>query len=588
MVSHAAKPRRSAADNPAELYGILLGMIPPSDDRVVDVPLVSTPDLTRDVNLARNFPEGFLAWARHWQFKNRETGAVLTFRNLWPGQERFADKMMTLAWIFALKAGKLGFTELECCWDGYVAWARRNSRVHLFSKEQDAAKEMLTYVKFGLAHMEPAFGIHFLDQANREIDSDHVASQILHMAVYPPGQGRDASDLRSIQAYATAKFPAIDKTAQHTHVDEWAHMERPGGVWGSIQTTVSPDNGTVHIVTRGAGESKEVEDTWKAAVDGGSKLIAFFEPWSARPDRDQAWLEAEAATAPTLAALQHFAPETAEDAFLGDNDAAYVPIELWDACFDPTLAIWIPDPNGPQVRDEEHGRWVGNLQPGDGTTLVLGVDAGVSHDTFAVVAVSRHPVRHADPAIRLVKSWRPEDFVDEVIDFATVESWIRTVCQGGCHFGHPLYAPWHGGGMCARLRGQAWSPGECPACRAIDEDPAHLPQTAKYMVFEMALDPWQLSGMAQSLRRDGVVYCREFSQAGPRLEADRMLYDMIISGRLGHPGDYRLRDHVLNAKAKTSRDDESRMRIVKRAAHRKIDLVVAASMGVAEAMRLSL
>jgi hypothetical protein len=237
---------------------------------------------------------------------------------------------------------------------------------------------------------------------------------------------------------------------------------------------------------------------------------------------------------------------------------------------------------------QERGRWVGNLQPGDKTTLVLSADAGVSHDNFGIVAASRHPNRPDDPAIRLCKSWKPEDFEANVIDFGTVESWLRTVCMGGCVLGHPYADPaWRYGKRTSKLVGQTWEPGECPACLAIDagDDAARV---LGFNVYEVVYDPYQLADMMQSLRRDGIVYCKEMVQSGPRLTSDRKLYDMVIGGRLGHCGDARLREHVQNSKAKTQKDEESKLRIVKKAAHRRVDLCVAASMAVSEVMRLTL
>ena len=62
----------------------------------------------------------------------------------------------------------------------------------------------------------------------------------------------------------------------------------------------------------------------------------------------------------------------------------------------------------------------------------------------------------------------------------------------------------------------------------------------------------------------------------------------IASLRLAHMGDWRLREHVSNSKALTQKHEESKLRIVKKAPHRRIDLTVAASMAVSEVMRLNL
>jgi hypothetical protein len=90
----------------------------------------------------------------YWQFTNRETGEIGSLAAPWTGQVQLAELIESEPWIFALKAGKLGFTELECAYDGWVARFRQlNARVHLFSRDARAAQDLLSYVRFGLTHL---------------------------------------------------------------------------------------------------------------------------------------------------------------------------------------------------------------------------------------------------------------------------------------------------------------------------------------------------------------------------------------------------------------------------------------------------
>lgn len=383
----------------------------------------------------------------------------------------------------------------------------------------------------------------------------------------------------------------------HAHVDEWAHMLDPRAAWGSISTTIAPA-GTCHIVTRGAGEHQDVENTWSSAISNQSQLRGYFAPWTERPDRNREWLEAQAGSMPTVAALSHYAAETPEDAFRGDEDNDFVPIELWDRCAEMFCCAaghfrdgteddaWRPDACEACREIEQTGRGFHSylathpVQPNGVEPLVVGVDAGVTRDNFAVVGVTRHPLRHDDPAIRLRRHWTPDDFEDGIIDFPTVEAWLRTVCEGGCTLGHPQYAPWKGGATCKRRKGQLWEPGECPACAAGQLVPP-------FNVYVVCYDPYQLIDMMQSLRRDG-IFTYEFNQGKDRAEADRTLYDCIIGRRLGHTGDDAMRRHIGNAKGKTQKDEESKLRMVKKAPHRPIDLGVAASMAVARCLYYNL
>jgi len=94
--------------------------------------------------------------------------------------------------------------------------------------------------------------------------------------------------------------------------------------------------------------------------------------------------------------------------------------------------------------------------------------------------------------------------------------------------------------------------------------------------------------MAQSLKRDGVAWIFAFEQGKPRLEADKTFYDVIVGRRLAHPGYWQMREHIQATSAKTQKDEESKIRMIKKAPHRRIDLGVAASMGVERCLFLNL
>ena len=163
--------------------------------------------------------------------------------------------------------------------------------------------------------------------------------------------------------------------------------------------------------------------------------------------------------------------------------------------------------------------------------VVVGMDAGVSNDCFAIVGVSRV----GDQVyVRFVRIWKPPK--GGAIDFAEPERALREL-------------------------------------------------KTQYNVVQVAYDPYQLHDLATRLRRDGVAWFRDFPQGQDRLIADKNLYDAIRDRRITHDGNPDLADHIRNANAKTEGD---KLRIVKRAEHLKVDCAVALSMAHAEARRLNL
>jgi hypothetical protein len=182
---------------------------------------------------------------------------------------------------------------------------------------------------------------------------------------------------------------------------------------------------------------------------------------------------------------------------------------------------------------------VGKGPESSGEPMVLAADAGVTNDFFAVVGVTRHPDpnRKYHVAVRLARVWKPPRGGGE-ISFAEPEAFIREICK-------------------------------------------------QFNVTQFCYDPYMLVSLGQRFAQDRVVWPKEFSQAGERLEADKLLLDLIMERRLAHSGDPTLREHVDNADRKP--DIESRkLRIVKREGRLKIDACVALSMACKRILDLPL
>ena len=174
--------------------------------------------------------------------------------------------------------------------------------------------------------------------------------------------------------------------------------------------------------------------------------------------------------------------------------------------------------------------------------MILSLDAAATRDCFAAVAVTRHPTDPKRAAIRAAKVWRPQDFPDKRIDFEEVWTWVADVCR-------------------------------------------------RHRIVQVCYDPFQLEDMSQRIRRELTQWAEPFNQSKDRKIADRRLYDLIMQRELSwnlhdDAGADVFRRHIANANAKHQKDQDSTLLIVKKAENRKIDLVVAASMGVHRCLSL--
>lgn len=175
--------------------------------------------------------------------------------------------------------------------------------------------------------------------------------------------------------------------------------------------------------------------------------------------------------------------------------------------------------------------------------MVIAMDAATSNDSFAVWMGCRHPDERNDVLTWYVRVWKPSQLTGK-IDF----------------------------------QGSEENPGpERELDRLIRE----------YNVIQVCYDPYQLHDMATRKKKEGIAWFREFDQGTDRLRSDSQLRDLIRERRIWHRGEVDLKEHMQNANAKIDEQD-SKIRLVKRVDHLKIDAAVAAAMGSHEVLRLNL
>lgn len=198
--------------------------------------------------------------------------------------------------------------------------------------------------------------------------------------------------------------------------------------------------------------------------------------------------------------------------------------------FLPDMLLW----------DRCIGPEAGPLPAGDDTVCVGALDASVSGDSTALVVVSRHPGDTWDSDKRRV-------VVREAV---------------------AIYPP--KGGRIDYSR---------------DFEPVIKRIAERYNIFKWVYDPYQLHKLATDLRANDVGFFETFDQGGRRSRADKQLFDMIIQRHLIHNGDIELHAHIKNSAAKS--EDTTKLRLVKKANGRPIDLAVALSMAVDEVLQLN-
>ena len=178
------------------------------------------------------------------------------------------------------------------------------------------------------------------------------------------------------------------------------------------------------------------------------------------------------------------------------------------------------------------------LVPGEKTPIVVSLDAAVTGDCFGLAVVSRDPDNPVENiAVRLTKKWTPPE--GGKLDYEQPGAVLRWLAEN-------------------------------------------------FNIVQVCYDPFQLEYFVKKYREELGLWFEDFNQGQRRLMSDKQLYDLIVHKRLRHDGDPDLRQHIQNCNAKTQKDEDGKLRLVKKSESRKIDLAVALSMASAECLRLNL
>jgi len=200
--------------------------------------------------------------------------------------------------------------------------------------------------------------------------------------------------------------------------------------------------------------------------------------------------------------------------------------------------------------------------------VIVGIDAGVASDYFAIVATSRarQPETLAPKPLHEVQS-HPGWF--DVLSPVTAadgsrgpEVWVRAL--------------------------KIWTPARGLPVDFSDPYRWLSQFVQQHNVVCCPFDEWQLYDFANRFGLEHSLWMEPFQQGPRRGQADTQLLQLIRAKRLRHDGDEQLREAALGAALKLSVGEDSKARFVKSHPAKKIDALVALSMSSAETLRLNL
>lgn len=446
--------------------------------------------------------------------------------HIYPVQERLIREALrrdddgnyvynTVIWSWPKKSAKSTIVAAIC---HYIAFNFPNASIKLVANDLKQADSRVGYYLRESIKLHPKHRDIIKIKPTGFLIQYPNGSRIEMVPIDPRGEAGGNDDL--------IVYSELWGWKSQAHQQMWAEMTLSPTKYGKSQRWVDTYAGY-------KGDSPILEYLYSQAVDKGERVFNDLEAYTNRKGKIFAvWVTQHLLPWQRGAAGEAYYAEQASTLTPAEYDrmhhnqwisstSQFVAMAWWDSCHIKNYGGTLP----PMYQDQE---------------IVLGADAGVSSDCFALMGVTRSK---GITEVRICLVWvppkggsilfsNPEDPLDET----TPEGMIRILC-------------------------------------------------ARYNVVKLAYDQYQLHEMITRLKWDNVVDTEKFDQGQRRYVSDKHLYDIIRGRRLRHSGEPELREHVQNSQAENIGE---KMRIVKKNPQDKIDLTVALAMASEEAHRLNL
>lgn len=314
--------------------------------------------------------KGFVYFVEHYAYIEHPQGRRLL---------ALRDAQLLTAWDFIaedqvliLKARQIGFTTL--CMN-FALWRALFfddwSCINLSRRKEDA-EDALGKAIFAYEHLPTPLK----ERLPARLDSSTTRM-------------RFANGSR-IESHPSRNNPARGRTVSLIIVDEWAFFENPEEAWSSIKPTFDIGGRLIALSTAN-GSGNLFHTMWVGAETGSNHFKPIFFPWSAVPERDEAWYERQKQDMLPWILHQEF-PRSAEEAFIKSGNPVF-DVDKLDQIetVEPTRGYLSKHPYADTY--EFHAAREGQLSiyefPKPNVSYVIGADVaeGLEHGDYSVAWV---------------------------------------------------------------------------------------------------------------------------------------------------------------------------------------------------------
>jgi hypothetical protein len=187
-----------------------------------------------------------------------------------PYQVDFAKDLQANELVLVLKARQIGLTTIAAAYAFWTAFFREDHPWMLVSAGEEAAKRAITRLKYGYTRLP-----QWMKDRGPEVTT--WAGQML---------GFDNNS--KIEALPSTAAAGRGDSVYGVIFDEAAHMVDANSVFGALDPLTY---GIMIVFSTAKGMGNWFHSRWIESQKKGSPWVGVFFPWSAVPERDQAWYE---------------------------------------------------------------------------------------------------------------------------------------------------------------------------------------------------------------------------------------------------------------------------------------------------------
>ena len=248
---------------------------------------------------ARKDPEWFLR--NYWYIKTPHAGRIKF--HLRDAQTEGLEHWTSNRYSLTLKARQIGWSTLVGGYTFWCSYSHPDREIILISRGEREAQQLLDKVVYGFKWL-PSW---MLARGPKRTDNN-VQTFTLD----------NGSQIRSSPS---ASDPARGSSAWLVVVDEWAFLNNAEESWASIEP-VADVGGRIIGLSTANGYGNFFHTLWEGAETQNNNFKAYFAPWSANSDRDEAWYEEKKRSMLPWQLAQEF-PETPEEAFVRSGNPVF-------------------------------------------------------------------------------------------------------------------------------------------------------------------------------------------------------------------------------------------------------------------------